>query len=447
MNDPLDHGGVKRCCFWTVLLLLTTLADQGAASDFCPSLPAPVGPVILVKPADARQLPSIVSTAASGTTVLLEDGTYVIGDDSLWFRTPNVTLRSKSGSREAVVLDGQCHTYTMIHIAADHTTIADLTIKRPRYHPIHLIGNGHNALLYNLHLLDSRQQLLKINPSGTPGAYNDFGEIACSLFELTDEGRQNVDDLGGAYPCYTGGIDAHEAWGWHVRDNFFKNIYCTNNSLAEHAIHIWASSRDTVVERNTIVNCARGIGFGLKRRLTESRAYPDNPLQGVSGYVGHIGGMIRNNFVYGDIESYFVMGIGLEQALNAKVYHNTVFSTGGTFSSIDVNYANSNPVVRNNLLAVPGLTVRNGARPSRSANVASATAGLFKNPAAGDLRLLPTAALAINQGQPLNGEVPEDIDGNTRGTQPDLGADEWMPTPSAAADTHPSAQSRGQRVR
>src|SRR5690349_4372808 len=62
------------------------------------ALPAPTGPTIMVTPAMADELPSIVASAASGTTILLADGTYRIGPDGesarrIQFRNPNVTLR------------------------------------------------------------------------------------------------------------------------------------------------------------------------------------------------------------------------------------------------------------------------------------------------------------------------------------------------------------------
>jgi hypothetical protein len=33
--------------------------------------------------------------------------------------------------------------------------------------------------------------------------------------------------------------------------------------------------------------------------------YPDDPVSGIKGPLGHIGGMIRNNFIFGNIGAYF----------------------------------------------------------------------------------------------------------------------------------------------
>ena len=142
-----------------------------------------------------------------------------------------------------------------------------------------------------------------------------------------------------------------------MRDNYFENIYCTNGGLPTPMIFLWKSSKDPIVERNVIFNCARGIGLGLGR-AGNYRTYEDGPK--VSGEVGHIGGVIRNNFISGNIGSLFDSGIGLEQAWGVEVYHNTIFSAEGTFSSIDSRFQNTNPVIANNLVA-PNMTSRDGA--------------------------------------------------------------------------------------
>ncbi|MFQ5900406.1 MAG: chitobiase/beta-hexosaminidase C-terminal domain-containing protein, partial [Thermodesulfobacteriota bacterium] len=385
------------------------------------SAPDPTDTIVTVTPAQASQLPSIVSNAGPGTTIFLEDGVYPI-TGTLRFQSDNVTLRSASGNRGAVIIDGQYQTNTLIQISASYVTIADITLKRTNEHLIHLLGGGHYANLYNLHLLDPTQQFIKENPSGGV-VFNDFGTLACSLVELTAAGRPNIDPTGSG--CYTGGIDAHQAWGWNVRDNIFKDIYCTNGGVAEHAIHFWRTSRDTVVERNTILNSARGIGFGLGNGTTPDRIYPDDPLAGVSGYVGHIGGIIKNNIIFGNIGSYFDSGIGLEQAWNAEVYHNTVYSSGGTFSSIDTRYTNSNPVIINNLVN-PAMTVRGGGNPAKSGNIESASANMFVDVVNGDLHLVESATAAIDNGVFLSGAVTDDIDEDIRDSQPDIGADEYI---------------------
>jgi hypothetical protein len=145
-----------------------------------------------------------------------------------------------------------------------------------------------------VHIIDPGQQANKINPAAA-NAYPDDGVNACSHIELTDVGRPHIRNN-----CYTGGIDAHQAEGWVIRDNLIEGFWC-ENGLSEHGIHLWRGCRDTVVERNVLRENARGIGFGLaesssgrtqpqpaKRPLNsrshapawECRLWPSPPVQG-----------------------------------------------------------------------------------------------------------------------------------------------------------------------
>jgi hypothetical protein len=241
---------------------------------------------------------------------------------------------------------------------------------------------------------------------------------------MTDAGRGRVERAPGG--CYTGGIDTHGARGWIVRDNRFDGIYCASEGLAEHAVHFWVGSRDTVVENNLIVDCARGIGFGLTQSGA-SRSYPDNPYPGVS-FVGHYDGILRNNVIAASIR-YFDTGIELAQARGARVYHNTVFaapSASGFFSPIDYRFANTVVDARNNLVS-RAVTRRDGAMGTVSNNGEMAAAALFADPASNDFHLRSTAAAAIDRGVVV-AESGRDLDGvaHDRGA-PDLGADEFQP--------------------
>ena len=314
----------------------------------------------VIGPNDAHNLSWFIETADPGSTLLLEDGIYQV-DTALRFTAAGVTLRSISGRREAVIIDGEYYGY-LIQIAAANITIADLTLKRAKFHLIHIVGSGHYATLNNLHLIDARQQFIKANPS--QGMFCDFGTVKNCLFELTDEGRAEVDpQIGG---CYTGGVDVLSAMNWNVSDNRFENIYCTNGGLPTHMVLFWKTSKDPVVERNVIVNCARGIGFGLGA-AGGHREYDSTLNAKPLARAGHIGGSIRGNVIIGDIGNHFDTGIGLEQAYGVTVENNFIYSTGETFSSIDARFTYSNPVIRNNLVK-PKITVRDGASPTLSSN-------------------------------------------------------------------------------
>ncbi len=421
-TDPrIRRLGWAGCCL--------ALAAAAAAQPPCDPLPAPPGAVVDVYPAQAAQLRGTVAAAATGTTILLHDGTYdMSGGDSVYrlvFDTPGVILRSASGNRDAVVLDGNYGTNELISIYASDVTIADLTLKRAYDHPIHISGDAGSPiagiLIHNVRIVDPGQQAIKVNPN--VDGYVDYSTVECSALELTDAGRAQIRD-----GCYTGGFDAHQAQGWVLRRNRIEGFWC-NDGLSEHGIHLWKGCRDTVVEDNVIVDCARGIGFGLGSG-GDARIYPDNPYPGV-GYLGHIDGIIRNNFIAAADSRLFASpygfdtGIGLEQARGAQVVHNTVAATEWPLSSsIEWRFTNTVAEISNNLVTHT-LLARDGATATETGNLDSALTGWFVDVAGGDLHLTEAAGAAVDAGTPLPaGQADADIDGETRDASPDVGADE-----------------------
>jgi hypothetical protein len=394
----------------------------GERSSACRALVAASGPTIRLRPAQAGSLSAIVSRAAPGTTLLLADGTYRLGS-TLIVSSPGLTIRSLSGRPEAVVLDGNYATGDLVAVAASDVTIAEMTLTRTSYHLVHVVPRDagptiRRARLYRLRLVDGAQQFVKVNPNAARSAFADAGRVECSSFRLTDRGRPHIPS--NFLPCYTGGIDAHGARGWVVRLNRFEDLRCADG-LAEHAVHFWTGSRDTLVERNTIVDCARGIGFGLGESTDWARTYQDAARE---GYVGHYGGIIRNNVVIAGRPGMDT-GIGLEQARGARIYHNTVYAgrrAARYFSSLDYRFPSTSADIRNNL--VTRITARDGARATLDRNVESVPASWFRNPSRLDFHLRPTANEAIDRGVSVDA-AGLDIDGtpHTVGL-PDLGADE-----------------------
>jgi hypothetical protein len=412
-----------------LFFVCAVVAVAGAAQPPCDPLEPPTGQVVEVFPAQSAQLRDIVSAAASGTTIALHDGTYDLshgdGNDRLSFNTPDVTLRSLSGDRAAVILDGAYGTNEIISIHASGVAIADLTVMRAFDHPIHISGNPGDpitgVILHNLRVVDPGQQAIKINPDGD--GYVDFGVIQCSSLELTAAGRAEIRDN-----CYTGGIDAHQAWGWLVRRNRIVGFWC-DEGLSEHGVHFWRGSRDTVVEENVVLDCARGIGFGLGESGTE-RQYPDDPYPEV-GYMGHIDGVVRNNFVAAHDPGIFASargfdtGIGLEQAHGTQVFHNSVASSGTPeSSSIEWRYANTLAEIANNV-GSDLLRQRDGGVANLTTNIENAPLSWFTDLGSGNLHLTEAATGALDGGTPLApGDADGDIDLETRDGAPDIGADE-----------------------
>jgi hypothetical protein len=293
------------------------------------------------------------------------------------------------------------------------------------------------TLIYNVHIVDPGQQAIKINPhTGDDALYfPDDGEVACSHIELTDAGRPYIRD-----DCYTGGIDAHQARDWVIRDNVIEGFWCPDG-LSEHGVHMWVSCRDTLVERNVLRDNARGIGFGMRESDSGKRVYSDNPCPGAGGgYVDHYGGVVRNNFVFASdgglfsSDSGFDCGICLWQACGARVLHNTVASTQAPFSSIEWRFDHTDVDLINNLVS-HNLRDRGGSA-YQEGNVTGASLAWFVDGAGGDLHLASTATGAIDQVS-APPDVSGDIDGDVRpiGPASDVGADEYgTPPPSAVTD-------------
>ena len=405
-------------------------ADAGSMTERCGELPMPSGSTTRLGPDRADELRQVVQNAQSGSTILLEKGTYSIGSQ-IQFDNEDVTLRSVSGNPEDVVLDGNYNPGEILAIHASDVTIAHLTVKRAENHAIHITppSGGPDATgvrLYDLRLIDHGEQFVKVNPPGSDDAWADDGLLACSYLEMTDQGRPNVERNPGG--CYTGGLDAHAARGWTVRDNTFEGIYCVDEGLAEHAVHFWTASRDNTVVRNVINNCARGIGFGLIENKDDARTYDDDPYPN-AGYIGHYGGAIRNNFIWAGLPQMDT-GIQLAQTRGATIRHNTIFTTSSArsrlFTSIGYRFSNTDVTISHNL--VEDIRKRNGAKGTVENNVTGASADMFQDPSTGDLHLKAGASAAIDKAEPSD-EVTEDIDGDMRpiGDKSDMGADEFQP--------------------
>ena len=398
------------------------------AQTACAALPAPSGPVIEVTRSQVGSLQSILDSAQSGQTIQLADGLYPL-PQTLVMRVPGVTLRSKSGNRLAVVLDGRYAIGDVVLVQKSNVTIADLTLTRSNWHLVHVAPDGplSGTLLHNIRGVDGSEQFVKVNP--VAGNYADNGVVRCSSLEMTDVGRTFVRNN-----CYTGGIDIHQARGWQILSNVVSGFWC-GSGLSEHAIHAWTGSRDTRVEGNVVINSARGIGFGLGEAVT-GRTYGDAACS-ATGNVGHYGGAIVNNFVVANdprlfgSSAGFDTGIGLEQSCQTNVLHNTVVSTTAPrSSSIEWRFPNTVVSVANNL-ATHGLIARDGARATTGGNIANVPQSLFVNVAAGNVHLVPGAATAIDKAAALSNPVAIDIDGEPRGTMADVGADEYRAaTPS-----------------
>ena len=162
------------------------------------------------------------------------------------------------------------------------------------------------------------------------------------------------------------------------------------------------------MERNLIVNCDRGVAFGNPGKSTANMA--GEPLVYVSE------GIIRNNVIVGGPDG----GIELWYANRIKVLNNTIWRPEQNWNrGIRIGTGTSHTEIVNNL--VHGGIQSEGGEAQVHHNLAGRLEGYFEDPSLGNLTLTSVATGAFGRGVPLS-EVTEDIRGQPRAVNPDLGA-------------------------
>ena len=297
-------------------------------------------------------------------------------------------------------------------LGAPRVTIAHLSIGLVRFHGVQVRGEAgaHRARIYRVRLFDTGQQLLK-GSFAQNGQTADEGRVECSTFEYTDHAPSD----------YTDGIDLIGVKDWIIRDNRFVRIRGPRDQgwSSGPAILAWGNSEGTLVERNLVIDCFRGIALGIGPGVAK-RARGGAPT-----LVDHRGGIIRNNVVI-NLNAWADEGIELNAVPDARVEFNTVITHGSLPWSISVRFPQSVAQVRNNLTSGPVLS-RNGGTFRAAGNVEGATRSWFVDIVMGNLRLRETATRAIDAGTPID-DVAEDFDGLPRavGARPDAGAFEYQ---------------------
>lgn len=353
------------------------------------------------------ELTAAVDAANAGgdSFIWVADGTYNLSE-ALQIWGNNITVRGLSGDREAVVIRGQGMHGGVSHVfwvVGDDFTAQDLTLRDVYYHAIQTDPRAQAPVMRNLHILDAYEQMIKAAyDAGQPANHTDSGVVENCLLEYSaGEGPQ----------YYIGGVDVHRGENWVIRGNVFKNITSPDPGvLAEHAVHFWNNAAGTLVEGNLIINCDRGIGFGLEP-------------------TGHSGGIIRNNMIYHPATDPYGnadAGIILEHAPGAQVYNNTIIQEHGYANAIEYRWDDTTGVEIHNNLTNKAIAQRNEAEATLSHNLTTASLDWFRAPAAGDLHLNQRISLVVDQGIALSG-LDNDFDGQPRplGMGVDIGADEY----------------------
>jgi len=377
------------------------LLATGAVWDFTTLSALPESSVVV---SSVEALRNAIDHARTGgpKRIILEKGVYLV-DNAIILDVDGVTVEG-AGSASETILQGESMfegANQIFLVRGNFVSIKNLTLQRVLTHAVQVQGELGNIgfLLANCIIRDTGEQMLKVSydPDHSANIARD-GLIENCLFEYTGA-------LGPQW--YIGGVDAHNARNWIVRDCIFKNIRSPEFGPAEYAIHFWSDSRDTLVERNTIINCDRGIGFGLGDR-------------------GHVRGIIRNNMVFHDnLEGYADVGIAAESAPDVHIYNNTILLLSDYLNAIEIRFPITTDAQIVNNLTNRALSVRDGATGIFIDNISDALPDWFVNPIIGDLHLRYNLPSIIDMGASLE-EVFDDFDKQTRpiGAGIEIGADE-----------------------
>ncbi|MBK8504089.1 MAG: T9SS type A sorting domain-containing protein [Saprospiraceae bacterium] len=394
---------IYRFLFINIFLLTISLAMHGQFGCDCNSIPSQ-GNIVNVNTVNGLITALQNANISNGhVTIILAANTYQL-TSNLPFIGSNmtrVTIKGATGNRDDVIIKGlgwNNNAVTHIfNVAADSFTVADMTIGEVFYHPIQVHSHPNDAdhfTAHNVKFIDAKEQLLKVSAGGPQFADN--GIVECCLFEFS---------AGIAFQYYTGGIDAHHSKDWIVRFNQFKGIRSPDGTLAEHAIHFWRESSGTVVEGNHIIDCDRGVGFGLGNDVLS----------------GHQGGIIKNNFIHTSRD----VGIGLEYAPNTKAYHNTII--GDSYpNAIEYRFAGTSNVHIANNLTEGNITSRDGGSGLIQSNIIISNSNIFSDANNYDYHLLDFTSGISDAGISIP-EVTRDFDCQIRPLDSgyDIGADEF----------------------
>jgi len=345
-----------------------------------------------------------INSASGGDTILMKDGTYTIDNGyGVQVRKNDLVIKSLSNNRNKVVVTGGGMTSGSNYgfwIPGHRVTIQGITIEQVKNHCIQTDVDNHRLRVIDCVLRDAYEQFLKV-PAGS--GTSDSGLVEGCLFEFTKGVGENY---------YTGGIDCHRSKDWIVRNNSFKNIRSPGGAVAEHAIHFWNNCQNITVENNLIIDCDRGIGFGLGNENIQQ------------------GGLIRNNMVYhreisgtdfGDV------GIALENCRDIGVYNNTIFFDNNYTNAIEYRFTGSTGISIQNNLTNRRIQMRDGASGTVVNNCTTAEATWFVAPASGNLHLGSGSIITvIDKGVPVADVVTDyDNDRRPQGSGIDIGADEF----------------------
>lgn len=387
-----------------------------------PPLLAPQGKSTTVS--TVEELFTAVGRAQPGETIFLQDGVYHL-PRVLEIRTDGVTLRSVSGNRHAVILDGgrsRLGELVSFRRCSD-VTVADFTIQNVLWNGFKINSDDNvqrltirNCVIHNIWQRGVKGVTVpagrreEIRPKGCRVEYCLFYNDHAKRFE--DDPSDTPQTFGGNY---IGGIDTMFAKNWTIRGNVFINIQGRTRE-GRGCVFMWHHAEGCVIEGNIIVDCDVGIALGNSSGIGA----------GMSSVHG-TGMIVRNNFITRAPES----GIVADYTRDCVIVNNTVFDPQNRLRRLlRVVHDSAGLEARNNLFSGTGISIESQDDMTIENNLLGNYSACFRQTEQGDLHLAKPCEAIVDRGIVLE-NVKEDIDGQARQDAPDIGADEWEPVPSS----------------
>jgi len=377
-----------------------------------PPLSRPRGTTIEVS--NVRELISALRDVKPGQTILMADGHYMM-PRYVQINTDNVTLRSASGHRERVIIDGanSRHGELLGISACSGVTIADLTIQNIKWNGFKINSNTnvqkltiYNCIIHNIWQRGIKG--VKVPKENRDVVRPKQCRVQYCLFYNDRPKRLSDDERDIAKGNYIAGIDVMHTKDWIISDNVFVGIQGRTYE-GRGAIFVWHDSQDCIIERNIIIDCDVGLQLGNPHRDSETQYHCVRCIA-------------KNNFITRAPEA----GIVTVYTRDCKVLNNTIHDPNSRLGRlIRTVFTNDGLIIANNLLSGPGIRNESKSEITFSSNLIGDFTNFFINPKCGDLHLTQAAVEAIDKGISLE-EIKEDFDGDPRGAMPDIGADELI---------------------
>lgn len=378
-----------------------------------PLLPRPTETAI--RATTVAELFAAARQVQPGGTILVADGHYSL-PQMLDLHTDRVTLRSESGQRDKVILDGHGQLGELVGITrCSGVTIADLTIQNARWNGFKL-NSDHGVTrvtIYNCVIHNIWQRGIKgvtvpkknrdqLRPTDCRVQYCLFYNDRPKKF--SDDDADRPDNFNGNY---IGGMDIMYARRWTISDNVFLGIQGRTRE-GRGAIFLWVDAQDCIVERNIIVDGDCGICLGNSFRSADTPVHCTRCI-------------VCNNFVTRCPEN----GILADYTKDCKILQNSIHDPESRLQRlIRLVHDNDGLVVRNNLLNGANVRVETQSRIDSGGNDSGKDrAAWFVSASEGNLHLKPGKPIT-KVTVPRLEDVLEDIDGQKRTNPTVVGADQ-----------------------